>query len=213
MNKNIVSTIFTILALVFIIIALFGVWYSGNQKISLSGFEIENGFDIHLNSIEGRVVNDGGDLETQSESISELREQYKEAGMDTGFLDVIDTTFIITIIGLVFAILAFIFAALSFFKPKIQKIAGILSILLFVFALIAPIYFMIGYSDYLDEQIESWGTSSEISDLGFWYSKSVSGGEISMGPGYAWYLILIGAVFGLIAAITLFLKQKVTVMS
>lgn len=210
MKKNIIGMVFTILALVFIAIGLVGSWYNAHMEISMTMFELESNADIYLTRLEGTSTM-GGNVQTQSLSIDEAREQYKAAGMDTGFFDTIGNALILTILALIFAIMALIFSILSVKIPKLQKIGGILAILLFIFALIAPILFMTGFSGYLDEQAaiaEASSPSSNIGDIGFWYSKSMEGLDMSMGPGYAWYLMIIAAVFGLIAAIMLFVKQK-----
>ncbi len=206
MKKNMLGMVFIILALMFVIIGLVGSWYSTHMKMSTMGM-MEMDVDISLTKIYS-TSNMNGQKVTQSMNISAIREQYDVSGMNTGFLDAIGNTFIITIVALIFAILAMVFVILSLFKPKIQMIGGFFSILLFVFMLIAPIIFMIGFTGYAETQSASFGASGETSQIGFWFSTSQGGNETSMGPGYAWYLMIVGAVFGLIAAILIFIKNK-----
>ena len=94
----------------------------------------------------------------------------------------------ISIIALIITILAIIGAlgvVFNFGNPNTMgKVGGIFGILTFIFALIAPIYFM---------------THEGFATLGFWNDYG--------GPGYGWYLMLIAAIIALISSIPLFKKQ------
>lgn len=207
MNKNIIGMVFAILALVFIIIGLFGSWYSSHMEMSLLGSSsMISDSDVYLTRIEGSSGYQVGARSIQSMDLSEIREQYESAGMDTSFIDAIGNSFIVTIVALIFGIIAMVFAIISILKSKFKIIAGILSILVFVFAILAPIIFMTGFTSFVEAQASSY--SSSAGDIGFWFSTEENGVKASMGPGYAWYLMIIGAIFALIGGIILFLKQK-----
>jgi len=207
MKKNVIGMVFTILVLVFVIIGLIGSWYTSHMKISSGTMDMESDSNIYLTRMDGKSVM-AGQTSEQSVELSDIREQYEAAGMDTSFIDAIGNVFIITIIALIFTIIALVFAVTSIFKPKLQMIGGIFAIIVFILVLLAPILFMTGFSSYLEAQTELYGTTAGEANMGFWYSVSEGGSETSMGPGYAWYLMIIGAIFALIAGIMLFIKQK-----
>ena len=212
MQKKVIGMVFAILALVFIIIGLVGSWYNVHMDYSLSYMEGESDTNIYLTRMTAKSTMSGSTQE-QDMNISDIRQQYEAGGMDTSFLDAIDNAFIITIIALIVAIIALFFSGLSFKIFQIQKIAAILFILVFVFALIAPILFMTGFQTFIDQQLESMSyMTGEVEDIGFWYSKSGEGFNMSFGPGYAWYLMIIGAIFALIGAIIFFIGKKQTAM-
>ena len=107
------------------------------------------------------------------------------AGTDKG---PIDTTMYLTVIAFIFALLALICIAMASFNlgnaNMMGKLGGIFGILTFLFALIAAIYFM---------TLEAWST------VGFWNEMS--------GPGYAWYMMIIGAIVAIIFSIPMFTKK------
>jgi len=176
------------------------------METSLLGTDMTSDSDVYLTKIEGTSSMSGQTI--QSMDISELKVQYEAAGMDTSFVDAISNAFLITIIALIFAIIAMVFAIISVIMPKLQMIAGILSILLFIFAILAPILFMTGFTSFVESQMSAYGTSGGATDIGFWYSVNQNGINMSAGPGYAWYLMIIAAIFGLIGGIILFMEQK-----
>ena len=208
MQKKIIGMIFAILALVFVIIGLVGSWYNVHMEYSSSYMTGESDSDIYLTRMTAKSTM-GGSTQEQDMSIDEIRDQYEAGGMDTSFLDAINNTFIITIIALIFAIIALVFAGLSFKIFHLGKIGAILLILVFVFALISPILFMTGFQSFIDQQMETYsGMTTGVEDIGFWYSNSGEGFNMSLGPGYAWYLMIIGAIFALVAAIIFFIGKK-----
>ena len=170
MKKNVIGMVFTILALVFIIIGLVGVWYNGSVKATFFDTEIEANTSIYLTKIEGSGGTDTNPAETQSVSTSDARAQYEAGGMDTSFIDAIETAFLITIIVMVLAIVSLVFAVFNVIQSKLQIIAGIMGILVFIFALIAPILFMLGFTSYVEAQTQAYGSTG--SEIGFWYSTS-----------------------------------------
>lgn len=169
MNKRMISAIFTVLTLVFITVGLVGSWYSVHSKYSGTGFmsmESESNADVFLTKMEGSSSGMGGASLKQTIDLSELKEQYETAGMDTSFLDAISNTLILTIITLISAIVALVFIVLSMYKEEFQKIGRILALAVSVFSLLAVIVFMTGFSSFVESQAASYG--SQTGEIGFW---------------------------------------------
>ena len=208
MKKNILGIIFAIIALVFIIIGLVGSWYNIHMETSLSGFNSVTDSDVFLTKMEASYDHGTGTPTKQSIDLDTVRKQYESAGMDTSFLDGITIAFYLTIIALVFAILTLVFGIISISLPKFQMLSGILAILILLFAILGPLLFMIGFYSFIEQQSKLYTVTGDVEGMGFWFSRSGEGFEMSMGPGYAWYLMFVAAIFGLIAAIMFFIKDK-----
>lgn len=197
MKKGIIALICMILTLVFILVALVGPWYSASGE--LAGAKVYTNYG--LTSSETKDA--GEDPETTS--YADQKKDIKDAGDDVPSLySVYDNTFYITIIALVIAIIALICilgATFSFGKIKTMKmLGGIFGILAVIFCLIAPIYFMTALPG------EMWKNSTE--KYGFWDTAEIWGAKVTFGPGYAWYLMIIGFITSLIAAIIIFMDKK-----
>lgn len=197
-----IALICMLLTLVFIIVALVGTWYSVSGEING-----EEGYTNYgLTSYETK--NPGQDTETQS--YADDKKDYEDAGMDVpGWIGVYDTTFYITIIALIITIIALICIlgmTFSFGNLKTMKmLGGLFGILVVIFCLVAPIYFMTA--------LPAEMSKDSTEDLGFWDEIDVLGTKISFGPGYAWYLMIIGFVFSLIASIVVFMDKSNPVMT
>ena len=128
------------------------------------------------------------------------------AGGDTGMYDIFNIVLYLTIISLIIAILASVFIlghVFNFGKPKMMKnLAMLFGIITFVIAFVAVFYFMIAVPG------ENTMKTAEGGDMGFWYSASVSGTSFSIGPGFAWYLMLIAGIIALISLIFVFMDKK-----
>jgi len=143
---------------------------------------------------------------------ADARKEAEDANGDTGLYDVYSNAFIIVVLALIIGLIAVIavFGNMFNFGPAIMKKFGaIFCILTFIFALIAVLYFMTAYPS------ESEMKTPEGKDAGFWYSDSGTTTEMgveveydyTLGPGYSWYLMLIGAILALISAIFLFMDK------
>lgn len=210
MKKGMIAFVCMLLTLVFILIGMIGPWYVSNMKtkISIPGYaeeETEVEASVTLTSVTGKV----GDEDPETKSIADVKKEAEDAGADTGVYDVVINTFYIVIIAFIIALLAvigFLGKMFNFGKPAMMNnLSKIFSILTFVFAIIAVLYFMVSVP------AETNDANTYTEDVGFWYSKDISeqGQElsISLGPGYAWYLMLVGAILALVATILLFLDK------
>jgi len=163
-----------IVALVLILVAFFGPWYAASE--SIEGFSYES--SMSLTSITTKM---GG-----SETTIQIGDM-----PDSDAKSVINNTYYMSILAVIFAILALIgILGVTFnFGPAnlMSKLGGIFGILTFIFAIIAVFYFMSALP----------GATPGMD--GFWVEGA--------GPGYAWYLMLIAGIIGLIASIPTFKKQ------
>jgi len=206
-KKGIIALICMVITLVFIIVALVGTWYGMSTKLEGVGtMDFENDVSATLTSITGPDPETGEEV---TKSNADWRKQYEASGEDTGIFDVLDNTFYITIFTLIIAILAVIGIlglTFNFGNPKTMKmIGGIFGIITLVLAFVAVFYFMTVLPAEAELQ------TLENKDAGFWYSESKTemGAKMSAsyGPGYAWYLMLIGAILALIAAVMIFIDK------
>ena len=170
MKKGIIALIGMIVALVFVLVAFFGPWYSGTER----------GISANFYLTKAEVMGVTVDYSSLSSSASSPK-------------SIFDNTMYLTLATLVTAILAlvgmlgFIF---NFGKSNMMRMLGaIFGIMTFILALVAILYFMTALP----------GKLSGIT--GFWNEN--------VGPGYAWYLMLVAAIIALIASITMLLKKSV----
>ena len=194
MKKGIMALIGMIVALVFIIVALVGPWYGMSMKYGST----ESTASMSLTATTATL---GGTTTTTSYADA------KKTASDTGIYGIFDTTLYLTIFALIVAILALVFLlghVFNFGKPKMMKnLAMLFGIITFIIAFVAVFYFMIAVPG------ENTTKTAEGGDMGFWYSTSVSGTSLSVGPGFAWYLMLIAGIIALIASIAMLLKKSV----
>lgn len=198
MKKGIIALIGMIVALVFVLVAFFGPWYTMNVKSSVSGAEMDYNVGMYLTKMEmkGNVM---GQDSSMSISYADAKSQAVAAGVNTDSFKIIDYTMYLTIGAIITAILALI-GILGFVfnfgnANKMRMLGVIFGIIAFILAIAAPLYFMT--------------TSFTQGNYGFWFSQTITGVDISGGPGFAWYLMIVAAIIALIASIAMLLKKSV----
>lgn len=199
MKKGIIALICMIITLVFIVVALIGPWYAISSKSSGFGMDYDSDASITLTS----TTTSNGKTETTSHADA------KKDASNKDVFSVFDNTLYITIVALIMAILAFIGMLglmFNFGNLKTMKMLGsIFSIITLIIVFIAVFYFMTAFP------AEAEMKTIDGDDAGFWYSESKSEqgveASISYGPGYAWYLMLIGGILALVSAIILFMDK------
>jgi lipoprotein signal peptidase len=74
---------------------------------------------------------------------------------------------------------------------------------------------MVGFTNALNEASDTFFSTMgggpeypDFEDQGFWMSYSNDGGEFSMGPGYAWYLMIIAGIFSIITLVLMYSYHK-----
>ena len=212
MDKKIIGLVGIIIALVLVIIAFFTPWYSTSMKIE-SNFPEESGdvnHNIYLTKTEtkGSMFGDKVD-ETQS---------FSDYGNFPG-KSVFDNTFYLTIIAIIFSVIAFVgFLGFSFnfSNPEtMKKIGVIFGILVIVIAFITPIYFMGGPEESAKASYEAYTsmTGGPVDfEYSFWFSLSEGGAEVNGGPGIAWYLMIVAGIIALISSVIILKKDKETIL-
>lgn len=208
MKKGLPSLICTIIGLVLIIIAFFGPWYNISMSFSMFGMSGDVSEDMYLTNMHVE-----GDMMGQQMSESKNWEEVEAQGTSTvsiGFI--FANTMYLVIIAIITAILAVLGAGmyvLTVSKGNAMKNLGkIFGIITFILALVAILYFMFTWTGQMEDASDTFlsmgGSSSALEEsYGFWYGQGDAGNSISMGPGFSWYLIIIGGILMLLAAIIL----------
>ena len=203
MKKDMLSLIGMFIGLVLILVALFGPWYSMN--IEHSETETDYNQDAYLTKMETKGKLFGYDITNSS--------SYADAGNFEG-KHIFDNTLYLTIVTLVASILALIgLLGVMFHFGKsnmMRKLCAIFGVITFVLAVVSSIYFMNEFSNQAEETASAYSDLSgeDMPDIGFWFSKSGEESEISMGPGYSWYLMIVAGIITLLSPVILLKKNK-----
>lgn len=194
MKKGILAFIGMILALVLIIVALIGPWYS----ISLTTMGQDGSVDMTLSQMTVKIM--GMEQTMNYNKVAETSSATTGMPVDTDSLDVFTNTMYITLVALIVGILTVALLALQVFanKQNMKKLAMIFGIVTFAMAIIAIIYFMTN--------------SITGGEYGFWFSESINqmgmNMDMSGGPGFSWYLMLVAGIISLISSIMLLLDKE-----
>ena len=125
---------------------------------------------------------------------------------------------IITFIIAVLAIIGIFGFSYSLGKSNIMlKIGMISGVITFIFTIITVLYFMIESVNQMQEARSSYflisGAEDTLPEIGFWWNTNINGANISAGPGYSWYLMIIAGIIVLISSIILYKNKKAEVYS
>lgn len=192
-TKN-VTIIGMILTLVLIIVAIITPWYTISMNMSIMGTTTEMDSNLYLTRMESTTTA-GGETQTQSLPYSEVT-----GIISSDKLDVFTNTLYIVIITLIISVISIVAIFLQSTKPKMKTIAGILTVLTFIFAILSIIYF------YTAGFIDTSSMGAE--NVGFWYSTTVMGMNMTLGPGIGWYLMIIAGIIAIFPTILMFKKTK-----
>lgn len=191
-----------ILALVFVIVTLVGPWYTMSSSMTILTNEVKMEGSMSLISTTTTTTS-GGTAKTETESNADARKAAEDLGQDASYYDIFNNTLYLTIVALLVAILALVFVlgyVFNFGKVVMMKNLGmVFGIVTFVMALIAVFYFMTA----VPAKMNSYGA-----DVGFWYSNTVEGATVSLGPGFAWYLMIVAGIIALISFVFIFMDRS-----
>ena len=195
MRKGIVSLFCMIVVLFFIVMSMVGPWYG----MSAVSYEVSMSLTSSTSTISG---------ETVTTSYSDARKMAEtNLGADISMIEIFDITFYLVIFVLVIAILALIFFVGYFFNSAkqgvIKKLAVMFGVITFILTLVSVFYFMFAFIS----KMNTFSNMQGIQNVGFWYSYSISGVDLFMGPGFAWYLMLTAGVVALISVIFVFIDK------
>ena len=236
MKKSIISIALMILVLVLVLLSFLGPWYGFHIKYtddqSMYGSGVNSSFydsedtdttaSYYLRkvSIKGEAFGNPMSLSYDYSYIKDVSEKTdsETAPQFEKMMNLFDVIFYIMLACIVMSIIALIFS-LGVLVPgknflKFKRLGMIFGIIVFILALISSFYFMIEWTNIINESetTELGMTNSSLfpQDLkidGFWFSYSEGNFEYSIGPGYAWYLIIITGVISLISSIMLYLTR------
>lgn len=195
MRKGIVSFAGMILALMLLVCAFFGPWYT----INTSGiFGASYNVGLFLTRMEVQGTFSGQDV-SLSMGYSEAKVKAQNIDVNVESFTVIDTALYLTFFAMITAFVAIICMATFVFnkgKPRAMKLlGGLFGFLTFLLTLIPALYFM--------------STGFVQNSSGFWFTQSVLSMTLSYGPGYAWYLMIVVAIISVICAVAILLKKIV----
>ena len=193
MKRDLLALIGMVICLVFILLAFFTPWYNSviEGDYDLIG-EVKTDSSLYLTKIVTKYRG-MGESGTDSHDYTD----------DVPYKYIFDITLILMIGVFIIFIIALICIILLNFSTqnieiKIRKFAVIFCIISFILAILAPIFFMVA----LPNEMEKSGFES----ASFWYDKKDENSTKTMGPGFAWYFIIITAIILLISSI--FLSKK-----
>jgi amino acid transporter len=211
MKKWILAFVFALIAVILLGVALMMPWYNVTGKTSGGGSDYEVTYDYKLQEAT-RITED------EEETISYTNETFE----DLKVVPVFNNTFYMTILALVMAILLLVFAILGGLKGgKLPVLGVIFGVLAFIFALIAPMYMMIGIPAAITEEWEeakkeaeenNWDAPDKpIQAESFFGSEESEEGtngdsvktELSWGGSTGWFLAIVAFVFALLAFVNM----------
>jgi hypothetical protein len=181
-------------ALILLMVAFMGPWYTMNGTGSFGG-EYTVGF--YLCSIEEKGSITGQEV-SWSMGYAEAKENAQIVGVDTQSFSTIENALYLTLFAMATALISLIGMVGFVFRlgtlSIMKYIGGGFGFLTFLLALVPALYVM------------TTGFSESSTD--FWFSQSVLGVVITGGPGYAWYLMIVVAVIALISAGAILFRKE-----
>ncbi|UCD91931.1 MAG: hypothetical protein JSV43_06775 [Methanobacteriota archaeon] len=194
-----------LIAFVLVVICLFGPWFSVHMSGSMMGINIDADAGYGLGGITVDMNYMGMDASVYM-SYSEV----SSTGGDD-MIGVFTITQFFVIPALIFTLLFFIFAIAVGLGKMGNGIAVVLGVLGIIFTLMAFIYFAAAIPSTLAQQTTVPGVTGSFSMTGFWGSDTLNldlgmgmgsiNMDVSWGPGYAWYLMIVAFAMILIATI------------
>jgi hypothetical protein len=195
MRKGIVSFAGMVLALVLLVCAFFGPWYTINAS-GIFGASYNVGLFLTRMEVQGSF---SGQNVSLSMGYSEAKVKAQNIDVNVESFTVIDTALYLTFFAIITTLVALICMAAFVFnkgKPRTMKLlGGLFGFLTFLLTLIPALYFM--------------STGFVQNSSSFWFTQSVLSMKLLGGPGYAWYLMMVVAVISVICAVAILLKKIV----
>ena len=201
MNKNTFVLIGMAICLVLVTVALFGPWYGVHSKSSDS--------ESTANSYLTKAIIES----EQSGSTTKITMDYADSEDTTG-KDVFDNTMYLTItiiILITLSLIGILGVLFHFGNAKTMRNIGVIfGIIAFILAIVSISYFMIEYTNQMNEAASAYSQISgqDLPELSFWDSYSEGGEDGTLGPGYAWYFVLVAGIISLISSLIFFKQPK-----
>jgi hypothetical protein len=217
MNKNIISLILTTIAVALIIFGFLGPWYNFQFDIrsNIIEMDVKYEFDFYLSKanfqgqIFGRSVSQTEDYDNIINLLSQIPGNSSKSSSINQVFGVFETTQLFVFFTLIISIMTFVGSAASVLFSNIKNYFRDFNIFLGVLfsglSFCSFFYFFISWNNVIQRGLSLLSSTagsitipSQISDAGFWFSFNQDGTNISMGPGSAWYFMILAGIFGLI---------------
>jgi hypothetical protein len=230
--------VFTIIAVVFLILALVGPWGTMRANGEMAGEDFKLAYDYGLQSYsatsDAKMIPEPGSDPYNPTLTDELTVSYNDKPEDGGLngdvdkgggpgeLDAWNICFYLAIVAVIIGILMLVFTLVAGTKRSAQmgKFAMIFAILAAVSGFLAPVYaatgIPAGVEDDYNEEYKDWdeATMGEKPDLhNKWWDSwdqedAYSKTEITVGAGWGFYLSLIGGILALLGGIFILKMNK-----
>lgn len=217
---KITSIFFAVIVIVILFISLLGPWYNMSMRYDGGSLSQDSTMDFYLDKMTSSSNFDGKHT-SETKTYKDIKDEIKNVNSSyapgylydyyDGMSKIGSITIFLIIITIIITILIILLIAVSFINKNsiIRHLCGILCIITFVLILFTVFNFMFSWTD-AQQKPFSMLTDSTLSseEIGFWYSKELSGISFRLGPGYAWYIMIIAGIFILLSGIFLFIKPK-----
>lgn len=198
MKKSIISLVGLIIVVLMILMAYVGPWYVINIKSPYLDVEYEANINMYLTEIKVDGNIPGLDLEAQGYS------DYSDGGNNKTIVNNVKNMVFASIITAILAVLSIVGSMFSTRRPNTLRMLGFcFGIITFILSVVAIFYFMGTVPSEM---------AAGASDSNFWYSQTTLFGDMTMGPGYAWYAMLISAIFSIISSALLLMEEKIEIV-
>jgi len=197
MKKEMVSVIGITISFLLLLIAIFLPWYSSSLSVEGSQFTSDIYLDksVMNSPITGEIVQEHSDGEG---------------------VDYIFNTMYIMILTLLIAIISCTIIFVYYFKhldiSKLKVLIIVTGVGTLIFSILTVYYFMAGVLDTIKTSKTAYiaisGQDLGDLDIGFWWSTTINGAEISAGPGWAWYLVIFAGIIALVSSLLFVTNQK-----
>lgn len=208
MKKIMLPLICISMGIFILILAYLGPWYTLSINYTFLGIQANYNQHLYLNSIEFYGNTAGIDF---SQTI--LLDAMKTEGISSAYTEFLQNTKNLTILSILTSIIGFIGIAGVLFhigkKSAMKKIGIIFGIITLCITIITIFYFMIGWNNIetmiqqnINNFFENIGVRNPFDDnLGFWCTHTKNGNSFSIGPGYAWYFMIIAGILSWLSAL------------
>jgi len=197
MKHHILALSLSLVAVILIVTTFLLPWYTTSMEFNLIG---SSTFEqaLYLNRVEM-----SGSIGTLDMTQTILLDAMNPQGITADYLSLFTTVTYLILATMVCAIFGCIgISGVWFIRKKqalLKKVGVLFGILTLILAIVTILYFLVGWDTLVNGGInsifENIPVDSPIDDsFGFWYSKTTSLGSIEIGPGIAWYLMIVAGI-------------------
>jgi len=189
-GKVVTGLVLVLVALIFAAMAMFGSWWS--LKESATGIDATIDFGLNQYCATGTI---GGMTATACQGYGTVFAGFSSFSKTQSLMGL---AYLLTLLGLVMAILTLILIVVGAGRPKLKMGVLICGLIGGILLLVAFIYVFTGLTGAINDDMTG-GTATPIS--GFFGSTSMAGIELSWGGALGWYMALFGFIMLMVGAI------------